>query len=477
MRGDLVPGRGVPAFISLVSFLSAEGKPGDLSGHQGVRLRVKVTKGILCVQVASAEITNFDYHTGAPIAGGRGEFQEVRVPFKNLKHGWSEQTALNLKSITSINLVFFVTVSHSFRMEVFFLLAGFFSHLALQGHEVGEFLKSRALRILVPFAVGWFLLRPLIESGWILGAASLRGDVHIGAGLLGGFQSLATLPAGIFTGSHLWFLYYLALVTAIAVTVRAAITATGDWREPLSRRSDAAVAWLATSPFCVVILALPTAATLWFMRIWGMDTPDPSLRPHLPVLLIYGGFFTLGWMLSRQRELLPIFGRLTPQRWLLAAMAAGAVLLLGGIERNPAHPRHAAAHAAHVLAYALMMWSLVFLTLGVFQKLCSHPNAFVRYVSDSSYWMYLIHLPIVVWLQVAVAELPLHWSLKLACISMTTLAISLISYDLFVRPTWLGGMLNGRRQDRVLIPWGLGIPRRLRSRRQAISGAALRTAP
>lgn len=118
MRGDLVPGRGVPAFISLVSFLSAGGKPGDLSGHQGVRLRVKVTRGILCVQVASAEITNFDYHTGAPIAGGRGEFQEVRVPFKDLKRGWSEQTALNLKSITSINLVSFGMARDTFAYEV-----------------------------------------------------------------------------------------------------------------------------------------------------------------------------------------------------------------------------------------------------------------------------------------------------------------------------------------------------------------------
>src|SRR6267142_4713988 len=68
VKGDLVPGRGVPAFISQVSLLSADGKPKDLTGYQGVRLRVKVTKGILCVQVSSSDIANFDYHTGAPIA-------------------------------------------------------------------------------------------------------------------------------------------------------------------------------------------------------------------------------------------------------------------------------------------------------------------------------------------------------------------------------------------------------------------------
>lgn len=118
VKGDLVPGRGLPAFISQVSLLSADGKPKDMTGSQGVRLRVKVTKGILCVQVGSSEITNFDYHTSAPIAGKRGEFQEVRVPFKEMKRAWSEQTALNLKSLTSVNLVSFGMAKDAFAYEV-----------------------------------------------------------------------------------------------------------------------------------------------------------------------------------------------------------------------------------------------------------------------------------------------------------------------------------------------------------------------
>ncbi len=118
VRGDLVPGRGVPAFISQVSLLSAEGKPKDLTGYTGVRLKVKVTRGILCVQVGTAEITNFDYHTGVPIAGKRGEFQEVRIPFKDMKRAWSEQTALNVKSITSVNLVSFGMAKDAFAYEV-----------------------------------------------------------------------------------------------------------------------------------------------------------------------------------------------------------------------------------------------------------------------------------------------------------------------------------------------------------------------
>ena len=369
------------------------------------------------------------------------------LSFMPIFMGWAVQDVS-----TGPLVAMFMTVSHSFRMETFFLLAGFFSHLMFHRKGAGEFVRSRLLRIVVPFVVGWFILRPLVVSGWIMGSASLRGDVDVWAGLRGGFQSLSTLPAGIFAGSHLWFLYYVALITALALALRGLLTVTGSWYGALVRRADAVVAWLANSPVSLVILAVPTAAALWFMRFWGMDTPD-QLLPNIPALVIYGGFFVLGWMLSRQRELLSQFARLTPQRWILAGLGIAAILLLGEIERDPGHPHYVAAHVAYAVSYALTMWSLVFLTIGVFQKLCSRPNAFVRYVADSSYWMYLIHLPIVIWLQIAVAELPLHWSLKLALVSTATIAIALLTYDLFVRSTFIGWVLNGRRRDRVLASW------------------------
>ena len=359
--------------------------------------------------------------------------------------GWAVQDVS-----TSPVVGMFMAVSHAFRMETFFLLAGFFGHLTFHRKGLGEFVRSRVIRIVVPFVVGWFILRPLLISGWIMGNASLRGEVHVWAGLRGGIQSLSTLPAGVFTGTHLWFLYYLAMITALTLAVRQLLAAPGSLGVASRRCGDGVVAWLAASPFSLVILALPTAGVLWFMNSWGMDTPDRSLRPHLPALAIYGGFFVLGWMLSRQRELITLFARLTPVRGTLASMGIVAILGLGGIEGDPAHRHYVAAHVVYAFGYAVTMWSLVFLAIGVFQKVGQRPHAFVRYVADASYWMYLIHLPIVVWLQVAVAELPLHWSLKVAFVSAVTIAISLFTYDFFVRSTFMGLLLNGRRRERML---------------------------
>lgn len=382
------------------------------------------------------------------------------VSFMPVYIGWAVQDVS-----TSPLVGAFMLVSHSFRMEMFFLLAGFFGHLTLHRKGAGQFVRSRSIRILVPFVVGWFLFRPLLVSGWIMGNASMRGDVDVWAGLVGGVQSLSRLPAGIFTGSHLWFLYYLAMITALTLAARALLSAIGSRKAALLRRVDALVAWFADCPGSLSILAIPTAGMLWCMSGWGMDTPDKSLFPHFPVLAIDGGFFVLGWILSRQRELISRFARLSPLLWMQAAVGIASIFLLDGIESNPAHSHYLPAHAGFAFGYALTMWSLVFLTIGIFQKLCSRSNAMVRYIADSSYWMYLLHLPVVIWLQVAVAELTLHWSFKLAFVSIITMAISLFTYDLFVRSTFLGWVLNGRRRERVLVPWAIGIIRRLRKGR------------
>jgi peptidoglycan/LPS O-acetylase OafA/YrhL len=377
--------------------------------------------------------------------------------------GWAVQDVS-----TSPLVAKFMIVSHSFRMETFFLLAGLFSHLTYRRKGAGAFVRSRVLRIVVPYMIGWFILHPLLVSGWIMGSASLRGSVDVWSGLRGGFQSFSTLPAGIFTGSHLWFLYYLAMITALALGVRGLLIATGSWYARLVQSADALVTWLAKSPLSLPNLAVPTAGALWFMNSWGMDTPDKSLLPQLPVLVIYGGFFVLGWLLERQRELITQFARLTPQRWILAGLGIAAILLLGDIERDPAHSHYLAAHVIYALGYALTMWSLVVLTIGVFHKLCSRSNAFVRYVADSSYWMYLIHLPVVIWLQVAVAEVSLNWSIKLAFISAITITLALVTYDLFVRSTFIGLVLNGRRRERVLAPLVLHALRHRRRQKSSL---------
>lgn len=117
VRGSLAPGRGVPAFISLVLLTAPEGSPQDLGAFEGIRLRVKVKQGALSVQAASAAIDNFDFHSG-PLTVRGDEFQEVRIPFASMKRAWSEQTPLDLATITSVNIVAFGLAKGDFAYEL-----------------------------------------------------------------------------------------------------------------------------------------------------------------------------------------------------------------------------------------------------------------------------------------------------------------------------------------------------------------------
>ena len=71
-----------------------------------------------------------------------------------------------------------------------------------------------------------------------------------------------------------------------------------------------------------------------------------------------------------------------------------------------------------------------------------------RYLADSSYWLYLIHLPIIFFLQVAMAKWDLSWMIKFPLILGITMAIGLVTYRYVVRYTFIGATLNGKRVPR-----------------------------
>ena len=103
---------------------------------------------------------------------------------------------------TSSIVPLFMFISHSFRLALFFLIAGFFSHMKFHSESVKTFFKSRSVRIAIPFIVGWFLLRPMLVSGWIMGAESMRGEANILNALVAGFASLGDRKSTRLNSSH-----------------------------------------------------------------------------------------------------------------------------------------------------------------------------------------------------------------------------------------------------------------------------------
>ena len=99
---------------------------------------------------------------------------------------------------------------HTFRIPVFFLVSGYFSSLLAEKRTWRGLLKNRFQRIALPFVVFLFGLWFPIQWGFEYSASKFYQDL----GTLDWSQPMAWIPKHTF---HLWFLYYLIFLSAIAI--------------------------------------------------------------------------------------------------------------------------------------------------------------------------------------------------------------------------------------------------------------------
>jgi glucans biosynthesis protein C len=366
--------------------------------------------------------------------------------------GWAVQDRS-----THVGFGIFVLVTHSFRLPVFFLLAGFFGRLVYLRLGASGFCRNRLKRIAVPFGLGWLLVSPLLVFGWVWGSMGGAAGAWPEAMVISYREVLRQLGRIIGWGgpaepgfplTHLWFLYYLLLIYAAFLAVRWVALRTGGKNVRGQAGADAAVRFLFGRGWGLVALTVVTGGVLCGMQRWGIDTPDKTFRPHLAALALYGLVFALGWLLHRQVTLFEIVRR----RWRAYAVAAlvSTLPVLALIGREAQSPP-VEVRIAFQFLYALMMWTWMFACLGLFLRFCARPSGAWRYLADSSYWVYILHLPVVVVLQVALSSVALGSGVKFAITVCVATAFCLASYHLFVRSTPIGVLLNGRR---VPFPWG-----------------------
>jgi ABC-type multidrug transport system ATPase subunit/peptidoglycan/LPS O-acetylase OafA/YrhL len=344
---------------------------------------------------------------------------------------------------TAIGVLLFA--SHIFRMSLFFFVAGFFARMMFHRKGARGFWTNRGKRILVPLVVGWIVLFPSIAAVWMWGIVKFYGD------------AIPQPPAGLpspplaFPLTHLWFLYYLLVLYAIVIAVRSAVVAL-DRLGAVRRAADAAAAGAVRTGLAAVLLPLPLVAALWARPDWimwfGIPTPDQSLLPQVASLVGYGTAVGFGWLVHRQPDLLGVWGRFWPAHLLAGLVATAICLAIAGLK--PALVPAAAdfSKLAYAASYGIAIWSWSFAVIGIATRIASQPSRTTRYVADASYWIYLVHLPIVAAFQVLVGQWPWHWSIKFPLVLAASLSVLFVTYHYLVRSTFIGQVLNGRRYPR-----------------------------
>ncbi len=222
----------------------------------------------------------------------------------------------------------------------------------------------------------------------------------------------------------------------------------GGW----GRTVDRLMGGLAT-PWGAVLLAAPLALALWVEPNWvpffGIPTPDHGLVPNLSASVGFGTVFGFGFLLDRRRDLLAKLEGWAPVN-LGLAVGAGATLLMlaGGPAPSIVPVTDPATKAMAAAALGIATFASAFAAVGLALKVFAGHSALRRYLADSSYWIYIVHLPLVMAGQVLIQDWAMVWPVKLAVVVAGVLAVSLASYELLIRHSFMGRWLNGRR-----VPW------------------------
>lgn len=320
---------------------------------------------------------------------------------------------------------------HLFRMPLFLFIAGFFAHLSLERRGTRSFVKDRLKRIGLPFVVfAPLCLIALIAVGAWASTKQNMAPPEPPAGI--------PLWLLILSPGHLWFLWTLLQLYAIVLVgrwiVRHIPGASG-----LSRTAGD----ILTRPGGVLLAAIP----YWIaIEATGKVVGGPvTLIPEWPSTVAFLGAFLVGWCCWAHPDALTRLRRQWPVHLALAVLlTAFALAQLGLTIQMEATIEPWWLRAALALAVWLWCYGLTGLCLQVF----AGENPAIRYVADSSYWLYIVHLPLVIALQVLLLDLPWPAGLKALVVIIVALAILLASYHWLVRPTWLGRWLNGRSYPR-----------------------------
>ena len=234
---------------------------------------------------------------------------------------------------------------------------------------------------------------------------------------------------------HLWFLWFLCwLVLVFALYARLA-----DWLQ-----WQGPPKWLVLSPvrflYLIPLTIIPQSLMGLVVSSFGPDT-STGLLPMPHVLLYYALFFFFGTLYFDCDD---PDGRVGKWWWLALPLGLFIVFPLGlefltgafGFREEIFDP--AMARTAAVALQVIYAWMMTFGCIGLFRKLCNRENKTIRYVSDSSYWLYVAHVPLIIGAQWAVRDWPLASGVKYFLVLLAVTGLSIADLPIS-RPLHLAG--------------------------------------
>jgi hypothetical protein len=337
-------------------------------------------------------------------------------------------------SVTHLSNDFIVVLIHSFRMQIFFLVSGFFGSMLFYDKNPLAMIKNRISRIILPFIVFIILLWPAIVFGFGYSMLIFSGEtnpIQVIAAFFSGVDML--IPKFTF---HLWFLYYLTLITTSTIILALLLAKTPKILRYINTTFKSIIQ---QSLLRILIFSSITATIYYLIGTWSVPT-SISFVPDLNMFLYYSSFYIIGWILYKSKSLLDSF-----TKYDLFITSIGIILFTFYFFMNESFT-----FVSHVILKSIIVWLLVFGITGLFIRYTSEYSAIMKYLSDASYWVYLVHMPFTAIIPGFISDWSVSSTFKFLFVFIVTSLICFLSYHFLVRGTFIGEFLNGRKHSRKL---------------------------
>ncbi|MBC7815893.1 MAG: acyltransferase family protein, partial [Planctomycetaceae bacterium] len=329
-------------------------------------------------------------------------------------------------------------------MPAFFLLSGFSSAAIYAKRGANEFLNHRTRRLLPTLVLAAVCILPITAYAWFLGWAAQ------------GFMPLETLwrwgipdelEQDLYGLGHLWFLQSLWIfcvgVWIVHHLLRRLPFRRTDRTQELSLR-------ILESFGMPILFAIPGAIILAIEPRVAIGFRQ-SFLPQWLNLAYYAPCFAVGFWLQRcqNRDILT--------RWCEWRLLLASGLFAALWPRLHEHLSDGSVNDERWLLaglFSVFAWLAATGTFGVCMKYLNRtlPSP-VRYVSEASLWVYLLHVPVVGLLHVNLLSVALPVEIKFLIVFTVGLALPLAIFSV-VKRSWIGRMLEPQptRQTTVSRP-------------------------
>ncbi|ELY4599778.1 glucans biosynthesis protein MdoC [Cronobacter malonaticus] len=344
----------------------------------------------------------------------------------------------HVNSLTpSVSLTVFNDFIHAFRMQVFFVISGYFSYMLFLRYPRKRWWKVRVERVGIPMltAIPLLTLPQFLMLQYVKGRAD---SWHT----LSGYDKYNTLVWEL--TSHLWFLLVLVVFTTLGLLIF-------QWIKNVPEEKSAALAERLTlgklsTLFLLFGVAFAALRRLIFI-IYAPILSDGLFNFVVMQTLFYSPFFILGALAFKHASLKNRFTTFSPGCALGSAVAFAAYLL---------NQRYGSGDAwmyetDNVISMLMGLWMVnVVFSLG--HRLLNFKSARVTYFVNASLFIYLVHHPLTLFFGAYITPHIHSNALGFIAGLVFVIGIAVALYEVHLRIPLLRFLFSGKPQNKTPSP-------------------------